>query len=560
MPSDTPWSRGGHNAMAITDLFGTYDDVPPNARLGLGTATREKGSLFTTSSRRLSFRRRLGFTLSTIRISEWTLLTLLGVITALVAIAVEYCVAHIFELRAEGPLWVYFLTGPFLVVAAVGCVQFGSPAAVGSGMPQMKVTLVGEEIPNLLTLRTLVSKVFGLGCGLAAGLTIGSEGPFVHVSGCIANALSRYLPAKRFRRYFTYETFRLQLLAVAVSTGVTATFGAPVGGVIFAVEVTAVYFFVSNLSRAFYSSICCVLIYRVTRESGLVDLFEVEDMPDWKLHWELIIFCILSAVCGVLAGLLVYCIGYINRYTTKLPSLWRFIWAVCVVSAIAGISCGLPVLQRLDKKLLTLLFSAEEDPAADYYHTMHSVGELAVSHIPAGVFTPSFVIGALCGRFTGVVMHELFPDADLASPALYSLIGAVSVTAGVTRTVSVAVIAFELTAQIHNMTPILLCTLISYTVSAMLTISIYDVLLHLRNLPYLPHLRKSDLYHHVCRDLMIPINTAFCIFEGSPHGLEVPLIDAYDASRRLPKGCDKVPVVEYVAGHEPMIVLRGRLA
>lgn len=95
--------------MAITDLFGrnssgsrtryhliegTYDDVPPNARLGLGTATREKGSLFTTSSRRLSFRRRLGFTLSTIRISEWTLLTLLGVITALVAIAVEYCVAH----------------------------------------------------------------------------------------------------------------------------------------------------------------------------------------------------------------------------------------------------------------------------------------------------------------------------------------------------------------------------------------------------------------------------------------------------------------------------------
>lgn len=75
---------------------------------------------------------------------------------------------------------------------------------------------------------------------------------------------------------------------------------------------------------------------------------------------------------------------------------------------------------------------------------------------------------------------------------------------------------------------------------------------------------------------MIPINTAFCIFEGSPHGqyrrsstwiyytfltgLEVPLIDAYDASRRLPKGCDKVPVVEYVAGHEPMIVLRGRLA
>ncbi|KAF4678423.1 Chloride Channel [Perkinsus olseni] len=443
-------------------------------------------------------------------------------------------------------------------MAAVACVQFGSPAAVGSGVPQMKVTLVGEEIPNLLTLRTLISKVIGLGCGLAAGLVIGSEGPFVHISGCIANALSRYLPEKQFRRYYTYETFRLQLLAVAVSTGVTATFGAPVGGVIFAVEVTAVYFFVSNLPRAFYSSICCVLVYRVTRESGLVDLFEVEDMPDWSLHWELAIFCILAAVCGVVAGLLVHCIGYINRYTTKLPPVWRFFWAASVVSAIAGISCGLPILKRLDKKLLTLLFASDDDPSREYNDTMHSVGELAAllgvkcatfilslsCSIPAGVFTPTFVIGALCGRFTGVAMHQLLPDADLASPALYSLIGAVSVTAGVTRTVSVAVIAFELTAQIHNMTPILLCTLISYTVSAMLTISIYDVLLHLRNLPYLPHLRKSDLYHQTCRGLIIPINRSFCIAE-SVHGMDASLSDGYDAALRLPKGCDKVPVVSY---------------
>ncbi|KAF4711593.1 Chloride Channel, partial [Perkinsus olseni] len=366
----------------------------------------------------------------------------------------------------------------------------------------------------------------------------------VHISGCIANALSRYLPEKQFRRYYTYETFRLQLLAVAVSTGVTATFGAPVGGVIFAVEVTAVYFFVSNLPRAFYSSICCILVYRVTRESGLVDLFEVEDMPDWSLHWELAIFCILAAVCGVVAGLLVHCIGYINRYTTKLPPVWRFFWAASVVSAIAGISCGLPILKRLDKKLLTLLFASDDDPSREYNDTMNSVGGLAAllgvkcatfilslsCSIPAGVFTPTFVIGALCGRFTGVAMHQLLPDADLASPALYSLIGAVSVTAGVTRTVSVAVIAFELTAQIHNMTPILLCTLISYTVSAMLTISIYDVLLHLRNLPYLPHLRKSDLYHQTCRGLIIPINRSFCIAE-SVHGV-VPASDIISEVRK----------------------------
>ncbi|KAF4676984.1 Chloride Channel [Perkinsus chesapeaki] len=591
MPAnDAPWSRGGHNAMAITDLFGSLDDVPHTARAGLGAAMGEKGALFSMSSRPLSFRRRIGFAFSTIRFSQWILLTLLGAITALVVLCMEYCVVNIYSLRVEAPLWVFFLTGPILAIGAVSCVHFGSMAALGSGVPQMKATLGYEgglrmlrflwgEICDEIWYRCWEKRqlkrleeelVIGLGCGIAAGMTIGSEGPFVHVSGCIANALSRYLPEKWFRRYYTYETFRLQLLAVAVSTGVTATFGAPVGGVIFAVEVTAIYFFVSNLSRAFYSSIVCVLVYRISRESGIVDLFEVDFIPDWTLHWELVIFCLLAAFCGVLAGLVVYCIGYINRYTTKLPTVWRFIWAACVTLAIAGISCAFPVLKRLDKKLLKLLFSPEEDTTQLYYDTMHSIGDLAAllgvkcatfvlslsCHIPAGVFTPTFVIGALCGRFAGVVMNELFPDAGLASPALYSLIGAVSVTAGVTRTVSVAVIAFELTGQIHNMTPILLCTLISYTVSAMLTISIYDVLLHLRNLPYLPHLRSSELYHHTCRDLAVPINAAYCISQPKMHGHDVPLITAYDASKRLPKGCDKVPVVEFDSSGSSML-LRG---
>ena len=37
-----------------------------------------------------------------------------------------------------------------------------SPTANGSGVPEMKVTLLGNHLPGLLTLRTLIAKVVGL--------------------------------------------------------------------------------------------------------------------------------------------------------------------------------------------------------------------------------------------------------------------------------------------------------------------------------------------------------------------------------------------------------------
>jgi H+/Cl- antiporter ClcA len=42
------------------------------------------------------------------------------------------------------------------------------------------------------------------------------------------------------------------MLAAAVAAGVTATFGAPIGGVLFSIEVTSTYYFVSNLWKAFF--------------------------------------------------------------------------------------------------------------------------------------------------------------------------------------------------------------------------------------------------------------------------------------------------------------------
>jgi hypothetical protein len=57
------------------------------------------------------------------------------------------------------------------------------------------VTLVmaylnGNHVPNLLRLRTLLTKFIGTVCSVSAGLPMGPEGPMVHIGACVASVIT----------------------------------------------------------------------------------------------------------------------------------------------------------------------------------------------------------------------------------------------------------------------------------------------------------------------------------------------------------------------------------
>lgn len=84
---------------------------------------------------------------------------------------------------------------------------------------------------------------------MAAGLSIGREGPFVHVSAGIVNKLSKFGP---FKEIYHNDSLKKQMMGASVAAGVTAAFGAPIGGVLFSIEVTSTYFMVNNLWKSFF--------------------------------------------------------------------------------------------------------------------------------------------------------------------------------------------------------------------------------------------------------------------------------------------------------------------
>ena len=63
----------------------------------------------------------------------------------------------------------------------------------------------------------------------------------------------------------------------------------------------------------------------------------------------------------------------------------------------------------------------------------------------------------------------------------YAVVGAAAMAAGVTRTISTAVIVFELTGQLNHMLPVLVAVLLACGVGNLINNSIYDTMMKLNS-------------------------------------------------------------------------------
>ena len=95
---------------------------------------------------------------------------------------------------------------------------------------------------------------------VGAGFPVGKEGPFIHIA-CMLAMLYLRIPWFRHIKYSQQRV--LDLLAAACAVGVSCNFGAPIGGVMFSIEVTATYFAVRNYWRGFFSAVCGAFLFRL---------------------------------------------------------------------------------------------------------------------------------------------------------------------------------------------------------------------------------------------------------------------------------------------------------
>ena len=104
--------------------------------------------------------------------------------------------------------------------------------AAGSGIPEIKTILSGFVIPGILSIKVIVIKAVGATFAVPTGMCLGKEGPFVHISTCVA-----YQVAKLFPKYRDNSRKLREILSAGCASGLSVAFGAPIGGVLFSYEV-----------------------------------------------------------------------------------------------------------------------------------------------------------------------------------------------------------------------------------------------------------------------------------------------------------------------------------
>lgn len=435
---------------------------------------------------------------------------------------------------------------------AASLVRMFAPYACGSGIPEIKTILSGFIIRGYLGKWTLIIKSVGIMLAVSAGLSLGKEGPMVHIACCIGNIFSYLFP-----KYGRNEAKKREILSAAAAAGVSVAFGAPIGGVLFSLEEVSYYFPLKTLWRSFFCALVAAFILRSINPFGNEHsvLFYVEYNKPW-IFFELVPFIGLGIIGGIIATLFIKANLYWCRYR-KTSKLGQYpvteVLVVAVVTAV--IAYPNPYTRMNTSQLIYLLFSqcgiSNSDSLCDYNRNFTDVNSAAIDiaaagsgvynaiwllvlalifklvatvftfgfKAPCGLFIPSLCIGAIMGRIVGIGVEQLafnYPHIwvfsgecstgdDCITPGLYAMVGAAAVLGGVTRmTVSLVVIMFELTGGVRYIVPLMAAAMASKWVGdALGRQGVYDAHIELNGYPFLDS--KEEFAHtSLAADVMQP--------------------------------------------------------
>lgn len=168
--------------------------------------------------------------------------------------------------------WIFFAgTSGLLAFTAGVMTTYYGPGAAGSGVAELIGYMNGINYPKFIGIDTLLTKSIGVTFAVNGKLCIGKEGPLAHIGG-IAGVIVPYIPLGY--EFLQNDEKRRTFIAAGASAGVSVAFGSPIGGALFAYEMSRpnTFWRFSMIWKVFVS--CAIANFWVSFLTTIYDLIK----------------------------------------------------------------------------------------------------------------------------------------------------------------------------------------------------------------------------------------------------------------------------------------------
>lgn len=384
----------------------------------------------------------------------------IGIVAALSAIFLRFSSGLLGTFRVHTSYGIPALLALPLIGASFGfvagfLVDRFAPEASGSGIPQVKASLA--NIPVRLSWRVAAVKLVSAVLTLGSGMTLGRQGPTVHVGAALAAGMSHVFP--------TSPDHRRQMIAAGAGAGLAAAFNAPITGILFVVEELLQDLSGITLGTAIIASFIGGVLSRLLGGRSLqLNLELIESQSSFTIT-ELPFYLILGILAGLLAAL--FRQGLIQSLKTYRKLRVGLPFRLALAGLISGIIIAmLPELFRNNTGLREFILTG--DPSvyrvarvfvAQFILTLIAFG----SGAPGGLFAPSLILGSCLGYLVGVCEYQIL---GISSPNTYALVGMGAFFSGVSKVpITAIMIIFEITTDFNLVLPLMIGSVTSYLVA-----------------------------------------------------------------------------------------------
>ena len=343
------------------------------------------------------------------------------------------------------------------------------PDISGSGIPQIEGELKGLEDQNWR--KVLIAKFAGCVLAIGGGLALGREGPSIQLGGMIGKGFAR-----RKNALLTEERM---LMSCGAGAGLAAAFGAPLAGVLFALEELHKNFSAEVLVSTMAAS--AVADYIAVNIIGLRPVFDfdVEHRIPLRLYWAVVLLGVILGILGVLYNkLLDKMQDFFDRFDSKFISIGIMLMISFLMMFIypTVLGSGNDLVKVISDGKFTLIALAILLVAK----LLFSTGSFGTG-TPGGIFLPLLVIGAITGGLYSTFLSTAFGVEEYYIKGFVIIAMAGFFSAIVRAPITGVILITEMTGNFMTLLSLVSASLVAYVVADLLGGEpVYDQLMHRR--------------------------------------------------------------------------------